>query len=135
MLSSRDGSTWTETRINRASFDISQAPLTDTGNYLGDHHGLVTAGIAVLPIFVATTGSADNRTDVYAPRLDGVTGVTGANATHAARAMGPPITAAEGDAVRRAHSEAVSQALERRLPGWEARAAALAQRQEDKQNQ
>ena len=120
-----DGATWAETRIGNTSFDNCQAPLTGSGYFLGDYQGLVTAGTAVLAIFVATTGSADNRTDVYTPRLDGATGVNG-SAAHAARTMGLPMTVAEGDALRRAHSAAVSQALERRLPGWEARAAALA---------
>ena len=45
-----------------------------------------------------------------------------------------PMTAAEGDALRRAHSAAVSQALERRLPGWQARAAALAKGRADHQS-
>ena len=78
----------------------------------------------MLPVFVATTGSADNRTDVFTPRLDGV---TGASAAHAARALALPLSAAQADALRRGHNAAVTQALERRLPGWQARAAAVAQ--------
>ena len=125
MLSSRDGSTWTETRVSSTSFDIGMAPLTGMGYFLGDHHGLVTAGTAVLPVFVATTASADNRTDVFAPRLAGLTGVS---AAHAARALGVPLSAVEEDALRRDHIAAVALALalERRMPGWQARAAALA---------
>jgi len=128
LLSSRDGSTWTETRVNSASFDISQAPLTGAGFFLRDYHGLVSAGTTVLPVFAATTGSLDNRTDIFTPRLDAV---TGASAAHAARALALPLSAAEDDALRRAHNAAVTQALERRMPGWEARAAALAQQQTD----
>ena len=125
MLTSRDGAAWTETRVSGASFDIGQAPLTGAGFFLGDYHGLVSAGTAVLPVFVATTGSADNRTDVFTPRLDGI---TGASAAHAARALARPASSAEADTLRREHNAAVAQALERRMPGWQARAAALAQR-------
>ena len=123
MLSSRDGSTSTETRVNRTSFDISQAPLTGTDYFLGDHHGLVTAGTAVLPVFVANTGSSDDRTDVFTPRMEGV---TGASAAHTAPALGVPLPAVEEDALRRNHNAAVAQAPEHRLPGWQARAAAMA---------
>lgn len=123
LLSSRDGAAWTETRVSNASFDMSQAPLTGAGFFLGDYHGLVTSGSAVLPVFVATTGSADNRTDVFTPRLDGI---TGASAAHAARALALPLSAAETEVLRRNHNAAVAQALERRMPGWQARAAALA---------
>ena len=123
MYRSRGGATWAETRVGNTSFDIFQAPFMGSGYFLGDYQGLVTAGTAVLAIFVATTGSADIRTDVYARRLDSVTGVS---AAHPARAMGLPMTAAEGDALRRACSAAVSLALERSPPSWEARAAALA---------
>ena len=123
LLSSRDGAAWTETRVSNASFDMSQAPLTGAGFFLGDYHGLVTSGSAVLPVFVATTGSADNRTDVFTPRLDGI---TGASAAHAARALALPLSAAETEVLRRNHNAALAQALERRMPGWQARAAALA---------
>lgn len=123
MLSSRDGSTWTETRVSSASFDISQAPLTGAGFFLGDYHGLVSAGTTVLPVSAATTGSADNPTDVFTLRLVGI-GTTGA--AFAARGAEPLMTAGEDAALRREHSTSTRQALERRLPGWEARGAARA---------
>lgn len=128
LLTSRDGAAWAETRVSSASFDISQAPLTGAGFFLGDYHGLVTSGSAVLPVFVATTGGTDNRTDVFTPRLDGITGTS---AAHAARALALPLSAAESEALRRNHNAAVAQALERRLPGWGARAAARLQGQAD----
>jgi hypothetical protein len=118
LLSSRDGSNWTETRVSSASFDLSQAPLTGAGFFLGDYQGLVSDGTTVLPVFVATTGSADNRTDVFTPRLDGV-GASGS--TFAARGAGLQMTPAEDAAMRRSHNAAVTQALDRRLPGRDAR--------------
>ena len=84
---------------------------------------MVKNGTTVLRIFLSTAGSADIRTDVCARRLNGVTGVS---AAHRARAMGLPMTVSEGDALGRAHSAAVSQALDRRLPGWQASTAQLA---------
>ncbi len=133
LLTSRDGTTWTETRVSNTSFDIGQAPLTGAGLFLGDYQGLVTSGTAVVPVFATTTGSADNRTDVVTPRLDGLTGASVASTSstaHAARALSLPPSAAASDTLRRAHNAAVTQALERRMPGWQPRAAALEQRRD-----
>ena len=88
MLTGRDGPAWAETRVSSASLDISQTPLTDTGFFLGDYPGLVSACTTAIPVFAATTGCLDNGTDIYAPRLGAASGVTGA--TYATRSLSCP---------------------------------------------
>ncbi|MDH5266028.1 MAG: glycoside hydrolase, partial [Betaproteobacteria bacterium] len=57
------GTTWTETRL-AGPFDLATAPNAN-GLFLGDYMGLAGSGTAFLSLFVRTTGSADNRNDVY----------------------------------------------------------------------
>lgn len=45
-----------EARLTPNSFDITQAPLTDSGYFLGDYFGLATQGTDAWPAFTAVTG-------------------------------------------------------------------------------
>lgn len=68
---SADGSAWIETSIGDA-FDISKAPTSGGSNtyFVGDYHGLSSAGDVFVPLFVRTTGETANRTDVFiAPQV------------------------------------------------------------------
>jgi hypothetical protein len=61
---SLDGVNWSEVRLT-PTFDLITAPQAGGGYFLGDYQGLVAAG-NVFPVYVRTTGSTINRTDVYA---------------------------------------------------------------------
>ena len=45
-----------EARLTPTSFDITQAPLTNSGFFLGDYFGLATQGTDAWPAFTAVTG-------------------------------------------------------------------------------
>ena len=45
-----------EMRLTNHSFNIDEAPLTDSGYFLGDYFGLVAQGTTVWPAFTAVTG-------------------------------------------------------------------------------
>jgi len=59
------GSTWSETRLTNASFDITTAPVAPAsrGYFLGDYEGLSSHGSTFSNLFVVTTGNPSNRTD------------------------------------------------------------------------
>jgi hypothetical protein len=64
---SQDGAaTWAESRLTPASFDIATAPVAPAsrGYFLGDYEGLSSAGSTFHALYVVTTGSLANRTDV-----------------------------------------------------------------------
>ena len=65
-LSTNGGSTWTESRLTASSFDITTAPVAPAsrGYFLGDYEGLSSHGSTFSNLFVVTTGSTSNRTDV-----------------------------------------------------------------------
>ncbi len=52
-----------EGRLTNTSFNIDQAPLTDSGYFLGDYFGLVAQGSMVWPAFTAVVGPG--QTDLY----------------------------------------------------------------------
>jgi hypothetical protein len=60
------GTSWTETRLTPTSFDITTAPVAPAsrGYFLGDYEGLSSHGSTFYNLFVVTTGSLTNRTDV-----------------------------------------------------------------------
>jgi hypothetical protein len=63
--STNGGTTWSETRVTPASFDIEIAPVS-RGYFLGDYEGLAVAGTAFHAVYVgANTGDTSNRTDVF----------------------------------------------------------------------
>ena len=131
LLTSRDGVNWTETALSRA-FDIGIAPNLPRGRFLGDYHGLVSAGNTFIP-FVSLPGTgASNRSDIFAMRVDVASSVSRvplespagyqqAQNSHVARTA--PIRTADGDdaALARAQSAAIGQAMEWRIPGWRER--------------
>jgi Neuraminidase (sialidase) len=65
-VSKDGGSTWSETRLTDTSFDITTAPVAPAsrGYFLGDYEGLSSHGSTFYNLFVVTTGSLSNRTDV-----------------------------------------------------------------------
>ena len=71
LASSHDGgATFTDTAMS-STFDIRSAPTVSEGGqsgyFLGDYQGLVSAGTSFLPFFViANTGNTGNRSDVFA---------------------------------------------------------------------
>jgi hypothetical protein len=68
LAQSTDGEHWSEAIVS-APFDVAMAPLAAGGPFLGDYMGLASAGSAFLPLYVRTTGSAANRTDVFLARV------------------------------------------------------------------
>ncbi len=124
LLSSRDGITWSETRVH-GPFDMAAAP--DAGGlFLGDYHGLVSAGTSFLPLLVLSSIDTSNRTDVYAPRLDGIAAgreqPLAVGGTHRARAAGSAVPGAlSATQFRAARSDAIAAAMERRMTGWRQR--------------
>jgi len=64
LATSRDrGGTWTEDALS-GPFDLHPA-LLQSAYFLGDYQGLVAAGSAFVPFFVAANADDDNRTDVF----------------------------------------------------------------------
>ncbi len=53
-----------EVRMTNTSFNYLQAPLTDSGYFLGDYFGLVAQGQSVTSAFTATNGTP-GQTDLY----------------------------------------------------------------------
>jgi hypothetical protein len=64
--STNGGSTFSETRLTNASFDITTAPVAPAsrGYFLGDYEGMSSSGSTFLNLYVVTTGDLSNRTDV-----------------------------------------------------------------------
>jgi hypothetical protein len=62
--SSDNGATWRENRLTPA-FDLSTAPFAG-GHFIGDYMGLVSTATFFVPVYVRTTGTTNNRTEVYA---------------------------------------------------------------------
>jgi len=110
---STDGVNWTEERLT-ATFDLITAPQAG-GYFLGDYQGLAASGNVFIPVFVRTTGSTTNRTDVYALFARSIAGGSVASArTTTAASAAPPIDLA----TRQRASEHLTRVMERRLPGW-----------------
>ena len=63
-----DGVSWTETRV-AGPFDLATAPQAGDAYFLGDYMGLVSSGTTFLPFYTRTTGTLDNRTDVFIARI------------------------------------------------------------------
>jgi hypothetical protein len=115
LLSSRDGVTWTETAV-AGPFDLMRAPQAG-GLFLGDYQGLVSTGTSFIPVLVTTGAQASDPTNVVAPLFSGITQQL--SLSRARPWLG-------GDANTRAalavsSSDAIGQAMERRIPGWRQR--------------
>lgn len=63
-----DGVSWAETRV-AGPFDLATAPQAGGAYFLGDYMGLVSSGTTFLPFYTRTTGTLDNRTDVFIARI------------------------------------------------------------------
>ena len=116
LLTSRDGSTWRETALERG-FDLRRAPVAAGGLFLGDYHGLVSARGQFIGV-AAVAGTQDsNRTEVLALRSAGA-GTAFFTATHAS-----PASLSRPLALRldQASSDATARFMEHRLPGWTTR--------------
>ena len=117
LLTTRDGAAWTETPVH-GPFDMAAAPDA-RGLFLGDYQGLVSSGSAFVPVLALARTDTTNRTDIFAPRLDGIASARESPlATHRARSEVP---AADEMRLRALRSEAIGVAMERRLPGWRER--------------
>ncbi|WP_165960769.1 sialidase family protein [Actinocrispum wychmicini] len=62
------GSTWFERHV-AGPFDMALAPRANSSYYLGDYHGLVATGRAVIPFFPMTTANSQNPTDIFVTSL------------------------------------------------------------------
>ena len=113
LLTSRDGSAWTEARV-WGPFDMAAAPNAG-GLFLGDYQGLVSDATSFVSFLVLASTDTANRTDVYALRNS----VAVAAAAHAARALSaaPSDALSPGAFTQRRH-EAIVRSMERRVPGW-----------------
>jgi hypothetical protein len=63
-----DGINWTEARV-AGPFNLNTAPLADGAFFLGDYMGLASSGATFLAFYARTTGSLDNRTDIFLTRI------------------------------------------------------------------
>jgi len=123
LLTSRDGLTWTESHV-AGPFDMAQAPNAE-GLFLGDYQGLVAGGTSFTPLLALSRTDPTNRTDVFAPRLDGLgTALASPLAMHQARREVPPVI--DANRLRTLHSQAIGAAMERRIPGWRERVQGVA---------
>lgn len=121
LLTSRDGATWSETRVH-GPFDMAAAPDA-RGLFLGDYQGLVSSGNAFVPVLALSRTDTSNRTDIFAPRLEGLSaGRESPLALHRARTTVPP--PADAMRLRELRSQAIAAAMEQRVPGWRARVQA-----------
>jgi hypothetical protein len=120
LLTTQDGAAFTEHALARAQ-PLHFAPLVSGGLFLGDYHGLASAGTDLLPFAVLPNASSTNRTDVVALRT--APQVLGAAATrqHAARAMPqrPPPGSLDAASFARERSHAIQRALRSRPGRWE----------------
>jgi hypothetical protein len=115
---SRDGINWTESRVSNA-FDLANAPVsTGRGFFVGDYQGLTSSGNVFIPLFVRSNdGNINNRTDVFASRIDATSSSNATIKSFAATAVGfVPDTA-----TRQRISENIVEKIEERRPGWRER--------------
>jgi len=93
--------------------------------FLGDYQGLVAGGTSFTPLLALSRTDPTNRTDVFAPRLDGLgTALASPLAMHQARREVPPVI--DANRLRTLHSQAIGAAMERRIPGWRERVQGVA---------
>ncbi|MDQ3024981.1 MAG: glycoside hydrolase [Pseudomonadota bacterium] len=100
-----DGVSWTETRV-AGPFDLATAPQAGGAYFLGDYMGLGSSGTTFLAFYARTTGTLDNRTDVFIARIP-----AGTAALAAAPAESKRVVAPDADRV----SENLRASISRRL--------------------
>jgi hypothetical protein len=115
---STDLQTWTEVRLT-PGFDLATAPQAG-GYFLGDYFGLAASGNVFVPVYVRTTGSSANRTDVYMQFARSIaTARAAATTAAAATRQATAHDALPVDAATRSRaSDNLVRFMERRLPGW-----------------
>lgn len=108
-----DGVNWREVRLT-PGFDLDTAPVAAGGYFIGDYHGLAVND-AFIPVYVRTTGSTTNRTDVYAVAVRAPVPLA-----LAPRALPQMVTtpAAPDAATTERVSENITRFMEKRMPGW-----------------
>lgn len=118
LLTTADGVSFNETAV-WGPFDLTQAPNA-RGLFLGDYQGLVSQGASFLPFLVMSGTQAENRTDVYALKVDPLVSQSAASAVaHKARQEVALATTESDATAARAHRHAaIVRAMERRVPGW-----------------
>ena len=82
-----DGVSWTETRV-AGPFDLATAPQAG-GYFLGDYMGLGSSGTTFLAFYTRTTGTLDNRTDVFIARIPAGTAALAAAPADSKRVVAP----------------------------------------------
>ncbi len=119
LLTTRDGITFTEQALARAQ-PLHFAPLVSGGLFLGDYHGLASAGSALLPFAVLPNAGSTNRTDVVALRTELPASGAAATRLHAARSvpLQPPPGAVDAAGFARQRSLAIQRALRARPGRW-----------------
>ncbi|MEP6702584.1 MAG: sialidase family protein, partial [Betaproteobacteria bacterium] len=133
MIRSSDGINWRESRV-AGPFDLSIAPNAN-GLFLGDYQALATIGNVFVPFFAQTnTAEMNNRTDIFAVVARNASAAaadgglkqraspTPAKAVAEYKAELVPASAVKAE-TRRAASDGIARAMERRIPGWGARSA------------
>jgi hypothetical protein len=65
LTTSTDGVNWSERHV-AGPFDFNRAPVAEGGLFIGDYHGLKSAGEAFIGFFAQTGADAASRTDVFA---------------------------------------------------------------------
>jgi hypothetical protein len=112
---SSDAVNWTEVRLT-PTFDLITAPLAG-GYFIGDYFGLAASGNVFVPVYVRTTGSTTNRTDVYAVFARSIA-ASAARAASAAAAPGTATVHTIDEATRQHAADHLVRVMERRIPGW-----------------
>ena len=120
LATSRDSATWTERRITSASFNLSSAPQTARGLFLGDYNGLVSSSTAFYPVYVRTTGDITNRNDVFVTPIIVPTGSVADSVNLRSVAEVESAYAPSREHRQRVHDNIVRK-MEQRVPGWAAR--------------
>ncbi|HSQ09630.1 MAG TPA: hypothetical protein VLN25_03290, partial [Burkholderiaceae bacterium] len=107
------------------TFDLITAPQAG-GYFIGDYFGLAASGNVFIPVYVRTTGSTTNRTDVFAVFARSIASsatraansVTGNTAAANSPAVNTTTAHPEDDATRQRASDHLVRVMERRIPGW-----------------
>jgi hypothetical protein len=116
---STDAVNWTEVRLT-PTFDLITAPVAG-GYFIGDYFGLAASGNVFIPVYVRTTGSTTNRTDVFAVFARSIASSAARSANSASASTTPAGTMsahAVDDATRERAADHLSRVMERRIPGW-----------------
>ncbi len=119
LVTSRDLSNWTETRITPASFNYANAPFA-RGLFLGDYMGLVSSGNTFYPLHTRATNDLNNRTDVFVQPVSVTVPQAAGTASVALRTPAIEMPEPTRAMVLRT-SEHLQRILEARTPGWRAR--------------